>query len=110
MQAMRGALVLPCLGRTIQHGLYSNRLATNIFLYQLQLQRHSDHHANPMLRFQALRHCETAPQLPAGYATMIVLALFPALWCRVMDHRVLQHYGGDRSLANVQPTLTHERS
>jgi alkane 1-monooxygenase len=82
-----------------EHSWNSNRLSTNLFLYQLQ--RHSDHHANPKLRFQVLRHFDSAPQLPAGYATMIVLALFPGLWRRVMDHRVIAHYGGDRSLANL---------
>lgn len=90
-------------GRYVQvepeHSWNSNRLSTNLFLYQLQ--RHSDHHANPTLRFQVLRHFDAAPQLPAGYATMIVLALFPTFWRRVMDHRVVEHYGGDRSLANV---------
>jgi alkane 1-monooxygenase len=34
---------------------------------------------------------------------MILLATVPPLWRRVMDHRVLAHYGGDVTLANVQP-------
>jgi alkane 1-monooxygenase len=84
-----------------QHSWNSNRLTTNIFLYQLQ--RHSDHHANPVLRYQVLRTFDTSPQLPAGYATMIVLALVPPLWRRVMDPRVVAHYGGDIERANVHP-------
>jgi alkane 1-monooxygenase len=84
-----------------KHSWNSNRLATNLFLYQLQ--RHSDHHANPTLRYQVLRHFDSAPQLPAGYATMIVLALFPPIWRRVMDHRVVEHYGGDLTRANIDP-------
>jgi alkane 1-monooxygenase len=84
-----------------EHSWNSNRLSTNLFLYQLQ--RHSDHHANPTLRYHVLRHFDSAPQLPAGYATMIVVALFPPLWRRLMDHRVIEHYGGDRTRANVQP-------
>ncbi|WP_227996327.1 alkane 1-monooxygenase [Nocardia australiensis] len=79
----------------------SDRLVTNIFLFHLQ--RHSDHHANPGRRYQTLRSSTQAPQLPAGYATMIVLAVIPPLWRRVMDHRVLAHYGGDITLANIQP-------
>ncbi|GAA5078277.1 alkane 1-monooxygenase [Nocardia iowensis] len=79
----------------------SDRLVTNIFLFHLQ--RHSDHHANPGRRYQTLRSSAQAPQLPAGYATMVVLAAIPPLWRTVMDHRVLAHYGGDISLANVQP-------
>jgi alkane 1-monooxygenase len=34
---------------------------------------------------------------------MIVLALVPAVWRRVMDHRVVAHYAGDITLANVHP-------
>ncbi|OQS16469.1 alkane 1-monooxygenase, partial [Nocardia donostiensis] len=79
----------------------SDRLVTNIFLFHLQ--RHSDHHANPGRRYQTLRSCEQAPQLPAGYASMVVLALFPPLWRLVMDKRVLAHYGGDVTMANIAP-------
>ncbi|MGW4843648.1 alkane 1-monooxygenase [Nocardia brasiliensis] len=79
----------------------SDRLVTNIFLFHLQ--RHSDHHANPGRRYQTLRSSAQAPQLPAGYATMIVLAAVPPLWRAVMDHRVLAHYDGDLARVNVQP-------
>jgi alkane 1-monooxygenase len=34
---------------------------------------------------------------------MIVLCYFPPLWRRVMDKRVIAHYGGDVTLANIQP-------
>ncbi|MEC3976473.1 alkane 1-monooxygenase [Amycolatopsis sp. H20-H5] len=84
-----------------RHSWNSNNVCTNVFLYHLQ--RHSDHHANPTRRYQALRHFEQAPQLPAGYASMIVLAYFPPLWRRVMDKRVLAHYDGEVTLANVNP-------
>jgi alkane 1-monooxygenase len=85
-----------------EHSWNSNHVVTNLFLYQLQ--RHSDHHANAMRRFQALRHFEESPQLPSGYASMLVLAYFPPLWRAVMDKRVLAHYGGDISRANIQPS------
>ncbi|MCP2288341.1 alkane 1-monooxygenase [Nocardia amikacinitolerans] len=78
----------------------SDRLVTNIFLFHLQ--RHSDHHANPGRRYQTLRSSQQAPQLPAGYATMVVLAAIPPLWRAVMDHRVLAHYNGDISLVNCK--------
>ncbi len=84
-----------------EHSWNSNSVASNVLLYHLQ--RHSDHHANPIRRYQALRHVEQAPQLPTGYAGMIVLAAFPPLWRRVMDRRLLRHYGGDVSLANIAP-------
>ena len=34
---------------------------------------------------------------------MIVLAIVPAVWRRVMDRRVLAHFGGDVTLANLSP-------
>ncbi len=83
------------------HSWNSNNVATNVLLYHLQ--RHSDHHANPKRRYQALRHVDEAPQLPSGYASMIVLAYLPPVWRRVMDGRVLAHYNGDVSLASIHP-------
>lgn len=85
-----------------EHSWNSNIISSNVLLYHLQ--RHSDHHAHPLRRYQALRHFDEAPELPSGYASMIVLALFPPLWRRVMDPRVAAHYGGDLSKANVQPS------
>ncbi|WP_067673673.1 alkane 1-monooxygenase [Nocardia miyunensis] len=79
----------------------SDRLVTNVLLFHLQ--RHSDHHANPGRRYQTLRSPEKAPQLPYGYATMLVLAIVPPLWRAVMDHRVLAHYDGDITLVNTKP-------
>ncbi|MGH3500231.1 MAG: fatty acid desaturase [Nocardioidaceae bacterium] len=83
------------------HSWNSNNIATNVLLYHLQ--RHSDHHANPTRRYQALRDYEESPVLPTGYAGMIVLAIVPAIWRSVMDPRVLRHFGGDMSLANISP-------
>ena len=57
-----------------EHSWNSNNVASNVLLYHLQ--RHSDHHANPTRRYQALRHVDEAPQLPTGYAGMIVLTSF----------------------------------
>ncbi|MBI3215878.1 MAG: alkane 1-monooxygenase [Mycobacterium sp.] len=83
------------------HSWNSNTLIANVFLFHLQ--RHSDHHTNPLRRYQALRASEEAPQLPCGYGTMLLLALVPPLWRRVMDHRVLAHYGGDITLTALSP-------
>ena len=91
-----------------EHSWNSNHVASNVFLYHLQ--RHSDHHAHPARRYQALRHFAEAPQLPNGYAGMVLLAYVPGLWRRVMDKRVLAHYGGDLTRANVQPGSPWERS
>ncbi|MFZ1155771.1 MAG: alkane 1-monooxygenase [Solirubrobacteraceae bacterium] len=84
-----------------EHSWNSNNVASNVLLYHLQ--RHSDHHANPLRRYQSLRHFDEAPQLPTGYAGMIVTATIPPLWRRIMDRRLLEHYDGDLSLMNIHP-------
>jgi alkane 1-monooxygenase len=84
-----------------RHSWNSNHVVTNLFLYQLQ--RHSDHHANPTRRYQALRHFDDSPQLPSGYGAMVLLAYLPPLWFKVMDKRVVAHHGGDLSKANLYP-------
>jgi len=85
------------------HSWNSNHTATNIFLYHLQ--RHSDHHANPTRSFQTLRNFDGVPRLPSGYAGMIVVAYLPWLWFRLMDPKVVQHFGGDMSRANIKPSI-----
>ncbi|HMN93612.1 MAG TPA: alkane 1-monooxygenase [Hydrogenophaga sp.] len=90
--------VEPC---TPRHSWNSNHRASNLFLYHLQ--RHSDHHAHPARRYQALRHFDESPQLPTGYAGMILLAYCPPLWYRVMDPRVVAHCEGDLNRANIAP-------
>jgi alkane 1-monooxygenase len=34
---------------------------------------------------------------------MIVAAYLPPVWRRIMDHRVVEHYGGDVTKANIHP-------
>ena len=84
------------------HSWNSNHVASNVALYNLE--RHSDHHAHPTRRYQSLRHFDESPQLPNGYGLMIGLAYFPPIWRRMMDHRVVEHYEGDLSLANLAPS------
>jgi alkane 1-monooxygenase len=83
------------------HSWNSSTLIANILLFHLQ--RHSDHHANPLRNYQILRHVDEAPQLPSGYSAMLLLALFPPLWRRVMDPRVIDFYRGDIRLAALKP-------
>jgi alkane 1-monooxygenase len=89
-----------------RHSWNSNHTVTNLLLYQLQ--RHSDHHANPTRSYQALRHFDESPQLPSGYASMVLLALLSPLWFKVMNPRVVAHYGGDMTKANIKPALRSE--
>ncbi len=54
----------------------------------LELSRHSDHHYIANRKYQVLRHFEESPQMPTGYPGMMLLALVPPLWFKVM-HKLL---------------------
>ena len=68
---------------TIMHAWNAAHRITNYFLFKLQ--RHADHHVHPVRRYQTLHTFDASPQLPAGYPAMILLALIPPLWRKVMD-------------------------
>jgi alkane 1-monooxygenase len=89
-----------------EHSWNSNYVVTNLVLYQLQ--RHSDHHAFPSRSFQALRDFPEAPQLPGGYASMLLPAYIPGWWTKVMDERVIRHYKGDLDKINWDPERKDE--
>lgn len=82
-----------------RHSWNSNHRASNIILFHLE--RHSDHHANPTRRYQALRHFDEAPQLPNGYFGMFLAAYMPPVWRHLMDKRVLAQNGPDMGNSNV---------
>ena len=94
------------------HSWNSNHILSNLTLFNLE--RHSDHHANPARSYQSLRDLPEIPRLPNGYFGMYLLAYIPSLWFKVMDHRVLAlpHVDGDLSKVNIDPkkkTLYYER-
>jgi len=68
------------------HSWNSNQALGRIILYDLT--RHSDHHFKASRKYQVLRHLEEAPQLPTGYPGMVLLALIPPIWFKVMNPRV----------------------
>jgi alkane 1-monooxygenase len=68
---------------TDRHSWNSSNILANTLIFNMG--RHSFHHARPSLSYQNLRQVEAAPELPAGYAGSILLALAPPLWRRVMD-------------------------
>ncbi len=70
------------------HSWNSNHRLSNFFLFQLQ--RHSDHHANAIKRYQVLKHYEASPQLPSGYPAMILMASIPPLWFKWMNPKLKQ--------------------
>ncbi|TFH31500.1 MAG: alkane 1-monooxygenase [Myxococcales bacterium] len=83
------------------HSWNSNHICSNWATYHLQ--RHSDHHANPGRRYQALRHFDGVPTLPNGYAGMFWVALVPPLWFRVMDPLLLKHAERNPQRINFDP-------
>jgi alkane 1-monooxygenase len=87
--------VLPC------HSWNSNHIFSNLVLFHLQ--RHSDHHAHPLRRYQTLRHFDAVPRLPSGYASMFVIAWIPPLWFFVMNERLLESVGRDHRRINFDP-------
>lgn len=66
----------------LQHGWDTDRRVSHVVL--LNLPRHSEHHLDSSVRFQALRRSDSAPLLPCGYLSGLVLSFFPPLWRRAM--------------------------
>lgn len=71
---------------TPRHSWNSDFWLSNSIL--LQLQRHSDHHANPSRPFTRLRSWPEAPQLPLGYSAMLPIAFIPPLYRRIIHPRL----------------------
>lgn len=86
-----------------KHSWNCNFILSNLVLFHLE--RHSDHHAHPLRRYQSLRHFPDLPQLPNGYFGMYVIAYLPWLWFRIMDKRLmaLPHVAGDLDKVNIDP-------
>jgi alkane 1-monooxygenase len=85
------------------HSWNSNYTLSNLLIFHLQ--RHSDHHAHPLRRYQSLRHYEQLPTLPFGYFAAFLVSYFPSLWFRVMDKRLLAlpHVNGDLDRVSIDP-------
>jgi len=83
------------------HSWNSNHIFSNWILFHLQ--RHSDHHAHPLRRYQSLRHFDNLPTLPSGYFAMFLVAYIPPLWRAVMDPRLIASVGRDTANINIDP-------
>jgi alkane 1-monooxygenase len=85
------------------HSWNSNHLFSNLVLFHLE--RHSDHHAHPLRRYQSLRHFDDLPTLPSGYFGAYLLAWVPPLWYHVMDPKLmaLPHVAGNPERLNIDP-------
>ena len=83
------------------HSWNSNHTFSNWAVFHLQ--RHSDHHAHPLRRYQSLRHFDNLPSLPNGYFGMFLVAYLPPLWGYVMNERLLKVVGRDAANINLDP-------
>ena len=68
------------------HSWNSNHALGRLVLYELT--RHSDHHHRASKKYQILESIEKSPQLPYGYTTSMLIALFPPLWFKLMNKRI----------------------
>ncbi len=69
-----------------KHSWNSDFIIGRLVLFELT--RHSDHHWEPSKHYQYLDSMKGASQLPAGYPSMMLLALFPPLWFAIMNPRI----------------------
>jgi alkane 1-monooxygenase len=84
-----------------KHSWNTNHIFSNLITFHLQ--RHSDHHANALRPYQALRDFADLPRLPSGYPGCFGLAMIPSLWFKVMDAKLLAWCDGDLRKVNIDP-------
>jgi alkane 1-monooxygenase len=84
-----------------RHSWNTNHTYSNVISFHLQ--RHSDHHANALRPYQALRDFDGLPRLPSGYPGCFGLAAIPPLWFKVMDRKLMAWADGDITKVNVDP-------
>jgi alkane 1-monooxygenase len=70
----------------VRHSWDHDSLLTNVFL--INLQRHADHHAHGGKPFGALVNHAESPKLPASYGVMMMLALVPPVFMRIVHPRL----------------------
>ncbi len=68
------------------HSWNSDHLIGRIMLFNLS--RHSDHHYKASKKYQVLESLPQSPQMPTGYPGMMLLALVPPIWFRIMHRRM----------------------
>lgn len=68
------------------HSWNSNHVLGRIVLFELS--RHSDHHYKADRPYQLLESHEESPTMPTGYPGMMLMALVPPLFFKVMNNRV----------------------
>jgi len=69
-----------------QHSWNSDHQIGRAMLFELS--RHSDHHYKASKKYQTLISQPNNPQMPTGYPGMMIFALVPPLWIKVMNRRI----------------------
>jgi len=72
-----------------QHSWNSNHLVGRTILFELS--RHSDHHFKASKHYQLLDSLPNSPQMITGYPGMMLLALIPPLWFKII-HKQLDQF------------------
>lgn len=83
------------------HSWTSDHLVSRVLLFELT--RHADHHAHPGRPYTVLRHVDDAPTLPTGYAGMVLIALCPPLFRRLMDRQLAREAARLSLLSSPSP-------
>jgi alkane 1-monooxygenase len=60
----------------------------------IQLPRHADHHTHPQREFSVLQKNEASPLLPLGYPLLVLIAMVPPLWRRLIHPRLPAPHAG----------------
>ncbi|WP_299160988.1 alkane 1-monooxygenase [uncultured Tenacibaculum sp.] len=68
------------------HSWNSDHVIGKVMLFNLS--RHSDHHYNGSKHYQILKSLPESPQMPTGYPGMMLVALFPPLWFKLMNKKL----------------------
>ena len=68
------------------HSWQSDKVISRFFL--IDLSRHADHHFHASKPFNKLLSHSKSPVLPGGYASMMIPALIPPLWFRLVNKRI----------------------
>lgn len=74
---------------TPKHSWNSDHIVGRILLFELS--RHSDHHHRANKPYQLLNSHKESPQMKTGYPGMMLLALIPPLWFKIMNKQLAQY-------------------
>jgi alkane 1-monooxygenase len=64
----------------------------------IDLSRHADHHFHPNKPYHTLLTAEVSPMLPGGYASLVLPALIPVWWFRIVHKRLDMLHSEDREV------------